>query len=652
MKKHKYHRLILLILCVVIFLFGCTESTPDNPKLNNNEINNPGMGFIYPRAPAQWNNYISLFQKDAVSVASRPENFPDDNSITYLRSYAGINSGDEHLGYVWRWIKNNQEMIFISGMINESGITNLLLNNSNNLSIDEIILSFTSDDEHQLLGQYKVDYNTNIWSDYTTESKQNLNTTKNYPTINENQTIDLSTYSDSINCQEIYWLNGVKRGAQSNNFKTLLDDLKLSISEHNLETFKIQLPKTLNMECSYYFQEQLYADIFNYESELINKNSTSKKIFLQHMLSSGTTPQFGENNFCDTVNLSLVKSQNNPAKFESIELAEIFLNYTDTKKLNCSLAGAIRSVAQLNQTTFLNRLVTIETSNSLSDIKAELDNTFVIALESAFEANNFEAGELLANRLSKKLISIYQTQQLLIAAGKSANIKILDLLLTLNISIDFSRYHVLEQALVTGNSEIVEKLFNIGFTLPSTSHALESLMWSTYKYNTAYNNKNQIQLFEILKKNGLNFSNIEKRDQFILLSRVYTFAHAAWVDIHKKNTSYESAKIYKKSIIELTQLYLKHTKSIDYQHGREQHTLLMQAVEGNLPDIVEIILSQHPNLGLKNNRGKTALDIATQEARIYILGSRKGFDKIYKLNAKKIVSLLGGDITPFSTNIE
>ena len=74
----------------------------------------------------------------------------------------------------------------------------------------------------------------------------------------------------------------------------------------------------------------------------------------------------------------------------------------------------------------------------------------------------------------------------------------------------------------------------------------------------------------------------------------------------------------------------------------------MNAVDGNLPEIVELILESNPDLSIQNKNGKTALDIAAQEARIYILGSRKGFDVVYKRNAEKIVSLLGGDISPFS----
>jgi ankyrin repeat protein len=67
--------------------------------------------------------------------------------------------------------------------------------------------------------------------------------------------------------------------------------------------------------------------------------------------------------------------------------------------------------------------------------------------------------------------------------------------------------------------------------------------------------------------------------------------------------------------------------------------------------VVELILEYSPNLSLKNENGKTALDLATHEATVYILGSRKGFDIVYKKNSAKIVSLLGGDITPFKGKI-
>ena len=135
------------------------------------------------------------------------------------------------------------------------------------------------------------------------------------------------------------------------------------------------------------------------------------------------------------------------------------------------------------------------------------------------------------------------------------------------------------------------------------------------------------------------------------MSRVYGRAHAAWVDSSSQIINFDEAERYKRSVIALTKIYMANASSIDFQAGREKTTLLMNAVEGNLPEIVELILEHKPNLSLKNENGKTALDLSTHEARVYILGSRKGFDKEFKRNAAKIVSLLGGDTTPFKGKI-
>ena len=72
------------------------------------------------------------------------------------------------------------------------------------------------------------------------------------------------------------------------------------------------------------------------------------------------------------------------------------------------------------------------------------------------------------------------------------------------------------------------------------------------------------------------FSNIEEKDRSILMSRVYTFAHAAWVDIDKNNANLESAMRYKQSVMALTQTYINQVNSIDFQYGRKNQTLLLQ----------------------------------------------------------------------------
>lgn len=140
---------------------------------------------------------------------------------------------------------------------------------------------------------------------------------------------------------------------------------------------------------------------------------------------------------------------------------------------------------------------------------------------------------------------------------------------------------------------------------------------------------------------------MEERDRFVLMSRVYSRAHSAWIDSSEKTINSKEAERYKQSVIDLTKIYVANVSSINNQFGRKNLTLLMKAVEGNLPEVVKLILESKPNLSIKNKSGKTALDIAMYEATVYILGSRRGFDKEYKENAARIVSLLGGNITSF-----
>ena len=650
LKKIKH---IVFILTFVISVTACIETTPDSPYINPEEINLSDTGFVYPKASKDWNQYIGLFQKDAVSKASRKAFWPDDNTITYLRSYEGIFAGDVHIGYVWSWVSQGRDIVFISEMIDNSGIANILVINKNKLPIDEIIKSFTADNYLKLLGEENVDYLTHIWDDYSTESKNNLHSEEYYITVKENEVIDLLTYTDNIDCQDVYWINGKRRGANTENFKQLLDDLKGSIDKNNSELFKKQLPETLNMECSAYFEEELYVHIFNYERDLQSKESGSRKLFLKYMLDLGSSNLYAYNDICDTLSNAIFKKQTSPQRYESIQLAQLFLNKTDTGNLNCSFGRVISDLAQYNQPVFLTELIEIEVSSSFDEAQSNFQDTVINAIESAVEIGNKESVDILVNYLSDtEEIPNYSSKQLLKAAGRGGSIDMFELIIDLNLTIDYSQYEVLEAALRTGNPQIVKRLFDIGFIIPEQSYAKESLLWNAFIYEKLYLQKDSELLFKLLIDNEINFALLEEQDRFILMDRVYTFAQAAWVDSYSENINYKLAMRYKKAVIELTNTYFQHASSIDYQYGREQQTLLMNAVEGNLPEVVALILKQKPNLELKNKEGKTALNIATQEARIYILGSRKGFDKVYKENAQELVALLGGDISPFNGMIK
>lgn len=650
-------KILALSMLLVFTVTGCFKRIPDNPPITEEDKIVAGKGFIYPKATQEWDNYIGLYQKDAASFASRKEYWPDDNTFTYLRSYAGIYSRDEYLGYAWKWISGGRNIVFLSGMIDDAGITNIIINNRNNLTIDEIIVSFTADKNLVLLGEYGVDYHINAWTDYSTEAKYNLDSSITYPLVKENDVVDLLTYTDYLNCEEIYWINGKLRGAYSEKFKTALLNLTASIDGNDIGSFVKQLPEVLNMECSYYFEEKL-QEIFTKYERGSNKDlggvPGSRAVFLEQMLKLSRSNTFGGRKICEAINNNIYKTSKYD-HHESIALAELFLNDADTSNIQCGLSRAIESASQISNLGFLKRLVDIEASNAPSasnENKQDLQRTLLYALESAAEVGNSAAVSLLSEYLSEDDISKNSSNNIMIAAGKGGDVDVLDLLLKLKLNIDYSDSEILEVSLEKGNIQFVRKLFDIGFKLPTYSHTLESFIWSAFKYDKYYPEKDSEKLFSLLIEKGLEFSTLEERYRFILMSRVYRRAHAAWVDSSSQIIKFDEAERYKRSVIALTKIYIANASSIDFQAGRENTTLLMNAVEGNLPEVVELILEHKPNLSLKNENGKTALDLATHEARVYILGSRKGFDKEYKKNAAKIVSLLGGDTTPFKGKID
>jgi len=647
---------LALSMLLVLTVTGCFKRMPDNPPITEEDKIVAGKGFIYPKAAQEWNNYIGLFQKDAASFASRKEYWPDDNTFTYLRSYAGVYSRDEYLGYVWRWISGGRDIVFLSGMIDDAGITNVIVNNKNNLTIDEIILSFTADENLVLLGEYGIDYHINAWTDYSTEAKYNLDSSISYPPVKENDIVNLLTYTDYLNCEEIYWINGKRRGAYSEEFKTALLNLTASIDGNDIGSFVKQLPEVLNMECSSYFEGKLQGLFTKYErgsNKGLDGAPESRAVFLEQLLKLSSSNTFGGRRVCESINNNIYKTSKYE-HHESIALAELFLNDADTSNIQCGLSRAIESASQISNLEFLKRLIDIEASNApsvSSENKQDLQRTLLYALESAAEVGNSAAVSLLSEYLSEDEISKNSSNNIMIAAGKGADIDVLNLLLKLKLNIDFSENEILEVSLEKGNIQFLRTLFDIGFKLPTYSHTLESFVWSAFKYDKSYREKNSDELLSLLVGQGFIFTNMDERDRFILMSRVYRRAHAAWVDSSSQTINFDEAERYKRSVIALTKIYVANASSIDFQAGRDSPTLLMNAVEGNLPEIVELILEHKPNLSLKNENGKTALDLATHEARVYILGSRKGFDKEYKKNAAKIVSLLGGDTTPFKGKI-
>jgi hypothetical protein len=645
-------KILALSMLLIFTVIGCSKRIPDNPPITEEDKSVAGKGFIYPRAAQEWDNYIGLFQKDAASFASREEYWPDDNTFTYLRSYAGVYSRDEYLGYVWRWVSGGREIVFLSGMIGNAGITNIIVNNKNNLTTDEIIVSFTADNNRVLLGEYGIDYHINAWTDYSTEAKYNLDLEVIYPPVKENDVVDLLSYTDHLACEEIYWINGKLRGAYSEEFKKKLLNLTESIDDDDIGSFVKQLPGILNMECSYYFEKNLQEIFSKYErapSKTMDENSESRSDFLEEILKLNRQNTFGGRNVCEVINDNIYK-KGKYEYHESVALAELFLNYTDASNIKCGLSPAIEGASQINELGFLKRLVDIESANASGE-GDDFQRTVIYALESAAEVGNLDSFILLSEYLSEDEISKNSSNNLMIAAGKGGNVDVLDSLLKLKLNIDFSDNEILEVSLKKGNIHFVKKLFDIGFKLPTYSHTLESFLWAVFEYDKYYPKKDSEKLFALLIEHGLEFNALEERYRFILMSRVYGRAHAAWVDSSSKTINLDEAERYKRSVLELTKIYMANTSSIDYQADREKTTLLMNAVEGNLPEIVELILEHKPNLSLKNENGETALDIATHEANVYILGSRKGFDKEYKGNAVKIVSLLGGDITPFKGKV-
>ncbi|MBL4799559.1 MAG: ankyrin repeat domain-containing protein [Oleispira sp.] len=647
---------LALSMLLVFTVTGCFKRMPDSPQITETDKTITGKGFIYPKADQKWDNYIGLYQKDAASFASRKEYWPDDNTFTYLRSYAGVYSRDEYLGYIWRWVSGGRDIVFLSGMIDDAGITNIIVNNKNNLTIDEIIVSFTADEDLVLLGEYGVDYHINAWTDYSTEAKYNLDSSITYPLVKENDVVDLLTYTDYLNCEEIYWINGKLRGAYSEKFKTALLNLTASIDGNDIGSFVKQLPEVLNMECSYYFEGKLQEIFSKYErgsNKSVDEIPESRGAFLEQILKISRSNTFGGRTICEVVNKNIYKKSKYD-HHESIVLAELVLNNTDTSNIQCGLSRAIESASQINNLGFLKRLIDIEASNApsaSSENKQDLQRTLLYALESATEVGNSASVSLLSEYLSEDEISKNSSNNIMIAAGEGGSVDVLNLLLKLKLNIDFSENEILEVSLKKGNIQFVRKLFDIGFKLPTYGHTMESFIWSAFKYDKYYPEKDSEKLLSLLIEQGLEFSALEERYRFILMSRVYAFAHTAWVDSSSQINNFDEAERYKRSVIALTNIYMANASSIDFQAGRENTTLLMNAVEGNLPEVVELILEHKPNLSLKNESGKTALDLATDEAKIYILGSRKGFKKVYKINAAKIVSLLGGDITPFKGKI-
>ena len=629
---------VILLILLNFALFSCSEPPPE-------EANNQSSLSI-AKAKPQWDHYIGLYQKDAVLTASRKEYIPDDQAIHYRRSYSVRHAGDDYLGYVWDWVSQNRHIVFLSGMRNNSGITNGLIINHQQLSIDEIIANFINERKHARFGIEEKDYFINIWQDYHIQSRENLSDNKNYPTIIENQRFDLTTYSDYVDCQSIYWINGSQRGALSNSFKNILSELTTSLHQKDLNRFEQQLPEIMEMECSAFFEKTIYELLVNFEGERIQFETEvagSRSTFLESFLEKRGTDNFAGRDICQVIANSITQ-KNWVDRRSSIELARLFVQHSEFENQECSLTKSISLAAKLGQSEFVQQLIEIEKSNPSEKISQQFKDTLLHAVRNAAEGNQSEIIGYLSQFLADTTLSDYDEHFLLEAAIKSDNIEILSEILAIAPFINKASVKIIEQAITRGNIEIISRLLDIGFKIPTDVWTQESLLWSAFQFDKNTPAKNSGSVYQLLKSHGLKINSLTPEYRFTLLEKIYRFGQTAWILTESDDSNLVThATRYLKDIKALTAEYLSLNRNINQRHGKEQNTLLIIATKGNLPDIIELILTKNPALSIKNKASKTALDIARRESKIYILGIRNDSQKIVKENALRVLELVGGN---------
>jgi hypothetical protein len=301
-----------------------------------------------------------------------------------------------------------------------------------------------------------------------------------------------------------------------------------------------------------------------------------------------------------------------------------------------SLKQAITSCARCDQLTTLKLLLGIEQYKNKKDFNEVLLNAISLAV---YTQSKQVVKYLIPLIPQEKCSAVFNS------AAEKGDYETINKLIDNKHTFDPDYNDLFENSMESGSSRTIDILLSQGMNIPTKNQILSSCLQGILA--STKNNLHQpietIEIFKVLEKHSPNFWNSVERKN-ILIDVAISRGTDTWVNITNKDSIDKSKEGYSKLAL-IHSLLDKFLKEVE--NGDEFNKLLLSACGGVMPLAFEKVQSIYLEKFPDTYNLESIIKEADNEARIYILGSRKFSNEIIKINILRILKLLDSDRSDF-----
>ena len=197
-----------------------------------------------------------------------------------------------------------------------------------------------------------------------------------------------------------------------------------------------------------------------------------------------------------------------------------------------------------------------------------------------------------------------------------------------------------EGAMAGGNPDVLELLFSQGYELPETEYhdRIYDGVVDVVQEEGRGRAEHGVRMFEMLLDRGLDMSSLSDSG--------WNYGHQAVIhysppvvrtdDDDRKAVVYEHRLRFVKRVVDEVL-----EDGVDVDQRYEGNTMLMEAADNGQPELVRHLLDRGADATLKNDDGRSALDIAVREGRR--MTRIWDEDETMKSRFSEVIEILGGD---------
>lgn len=327
---------------------------------------------------------------------------------------------------------------------------------------------------------------------------------------------------------------------------------------------------------------------------------------------------------------------------------EALLNAHSEKPIYKSLSNAISSAARNDQVDLLSRLLKIEEENIYEDKskvkKSKFKRTVMAAAYGAAWNDNIESLRILLPLTSKK-----KSADLFEAAAEAGSTEILKLLVETGVNINPQKDTLFYKVVCCWDFEVIGALFEYGLQVPEDGTVLDDCMQKLVSQYTTKKNEliESKEIFELIRKNRPGFLELIEDKEKIVEKSFYK-GRNAWSMIFGKEEKTKSLGVgHFRMIIEVLDLFI--SENIE-RNPQIFNTFIFEACIRTMPVSFQKLKDAGADVNALHN-GSSLIEIANEEADIYFFGRRKDLNTIHKVNALRILDLLGEDLSRFPLDL-